>query len=110
MAVQNVPVTVVRLDGELNSLSGPKLKQHLHELFTSGTLRVIIDLSNVVFIDSMGLGALVSGLKNAKQNGGNLVLVGLCEQARTIFELTMAFRIFDLFPTMEEAQAFLEER
>lgn len=113
MTISNLPkgnVTVVRIAGELNSVSGPQLKQRLNDLFAGGARHVAIDLSSVAFIDSMGLGALVAGLKNAKQHDGMLVLVGLREQARAIFELTMAYRIFDLFDTMNEAESFLEGR
>lgn len=113
MTTQDAPtgnMVIVRIDGELNGASGSKLKQRVNELLDTGAKRIAIDLSNVAFIDSMGLGALVSGLKNARQNSCALVLVGLREQARSIFELTMAYRIFDLFATMEEARGFLEGR
>lgn len=99
---------ICQVGGELNAITAPQLKHTLSEAVRSGRNKLVIDLSGVLFIDSSGLGALISGLKTAKQSGGNLVLAGLQEQARTIFEITMAYRIFDIFPSPVEAKAHLE--
>lgn len=101
-------LTTVTITDELNLVTGPQLKQTLSDLIEGGATRIIADLSEVSFIDSTGLGALVSGLKNAKLKGGNLTLAGLQEQARSIFEITMAYRIFDLFDSVSEAKQHLE--
>jgi anti-sigma B factor antagonist len=95
--------TIVTVGGELNALESQHLKTFLVEAIAAGTSTFIIDLANVPFIDSSGLGALVSGLKQAKLAGGTLVLAALRDQARMIFEITMAFRIFDVFDTTDEA-------
>ena len=107
MSVQHTTqqgLTIVSISGELTLVTASQLKKRLFELTEDGATHLIIDLQQVPFIDSTGLGALVSGLKNAKLKGGNLVLAALQEQARSIFEITMAYRIFDLYESVSEAQ------
>jgi anti-sigma B factor antagonist len=54
-------------------------------------------LTNVAFIDSSGLGALISGLKALRANGGDLVLCSMSRQVRTVFEITRLLRVFEVF-------------
>jgi anti-sigma B factor antagonist len=64
---------------------------------------VVVDLSETTFIDSMGLAALVSGLKTTRERGGTLVLASVSEVARVILELTRMHLAFTITPTLEEA-------
>lgn len=64
---------------------------------------IVVDLSEVEFVDSSFLGALVTGLKHATAQGGDLRIVGLQPPVRAMFELTRMYRIFDIFDTVEEA-------
>ena len=65
----------------------------------------MIDLQDVRFVDSSGLGSLVSGFKNASARNGNLKLSGLQPQVKSMFELTRLHRVFEIFPGAEEAVA-----
>ena len=64
---------------------------------------IVIDLSQTVFIDSMGLAALVSGLKTARERGGTLILASVSEVTRVILELTKMHLAFTITPTVQEA-------
>lgn len=99
---------VIRATGELNALTSGALREQIKDLLAQGNLRLLVDLSGVSFIDSSGLSALVAGLKAAKQQGGNLALFGLQEQALMIFEITQAHTIFDILPTEADALAMLQ--
>lgn len=79
-------------------------KEQMLSLFDEGRCRLIIDLSTVRFVDSSGLGALVSGFKNASARDGNLKLCGLQPQVRSMFELTRLHRVFEIFTTVDEAR------
>jgi len=71
---------------------------------------IIIDFSETTFLDSAGLGSLVSILKMAAQSGNRkIALASLSKQVRQIFELTKLYRLFDIFDTVEEAKTFLEK-
>ncbi len=79
------------------------LKEQMLQLFDEGKCNLIIDLSAVRFVDSSGLGALVSGFKNASAREGSLKLCGLQPQVRSMFELTRLHRVFEIFASTEEA-------
>ena len=64
---------------------------------------LLIDLDQVQFIDSSGLGALLSGLKNAGLRSRAFILAGLQPRVRSMFELTRLHRVFDIYPKLEEA-------
>jgi anti-sigma B factor antagonist len=69
---------------------------------------VIIDFEETAFIDSAGLGSLVSILKHASQSGGRRVaLASLSTQVRQIFELTKLYRLFDIYENPDKAAADL---
>ena len=99
--------TVIRLQGELNSLTSPRLREQLQAPLEQAQPRVLIDLSGVTFIDSSGLSALVAGLKSIKLKGGAMALAGLQEQARAIFQITQADSLFALFDREDDARDFL---
>jgi anti-sigma B factor antagonist len=79
------------------------LKERMLQLFDEGKFQLVIDLTAVRFIDSSGLGALVSGFKNASARDGSLKLCCLQPQVRSMFELTRLHRVFEIFTTLEEA-------
>ncbi len=79
------------------------LKEQMLGLFDEGKCNLVIDLSAVRFVDSSGLGALVSGFKNASARDGSLKLCSLQPQVRSMFELTRLHRVFEIFASMDEA-------
>ena len=92
-------IEVIRPARRLNMVSAPRLSAVVAELVAAGHARIVIDLSQTEFIDSSGLGALVSCLKRARQAGGDLRIAGLTQQVRTVFELTNLDRILKIVPT-----------
>ncbi|HEU0265271.1 MAG TPA: STAS domain-containing protein, partial [Geobacterales bacterium] len=67
-----------------------------------GKKGILVDLNDVRFIDSSGLGALVSGFKNAISHQGTLKLAGLQSQVKSMFELTRLHRVFEIFDSAAE--------
>jgi anti-sigma B factor antagonist len=72
-------------------------------LFEEGKTNLVVDLGMVRFVDSSGLGSLVSGFKNASARNGNLKLCGLQPQVKSMFELTRLHRVFEIFATLDDA-------
>lgn len=99
---EGITVLFVRED-RLDANNSEELKTELRRLFESGTKDVIIDLKEVLFIDSSGLGVLVSGYKNASVRHGSLKLSNLQSQVKSMFELTRLHRVFDIFTTVDDA-------
>jgi anti-sigma B factor antagonist len=89
----------------LDAHNSSELKAQLLRLFEEGKTNLVIDLHAVRFVDSSGLGALVSGFKNASSRNGSLKLSGLQLQVKSMFELTRLHRVFEIFADVDEALA-----
>jgi anti-sigma B factor antagonist len=99
---EGITVLFVRED-RVDANNSEELKAELRRLFESGTKDLILDLKEVLFIDSSGLGVLVSGYKNASILHGSLKLSSLQSQVKSMFELTRLHRVFDIFTTVDDA-------
>jgi anti-sigma B factor antagonist len=97
-----ITVLFVKED-RLDANNSEELKVELRRLFGNGTKDLILDLKEVLFIDSSGLGVLVSGYKNASVLHGSLKLSNLQSQVKSMFELTRLHRVFDIFTTVDDA-------
>lgn len=97
---------VVSLSGEVDVYTSPALKERLIESVDSGCSNILVDMSNVAFIDSSGLGVLVSGLRRVKERGGNMRLVCTKDSILKIFRITGLDKVFPIFSDMEEARQF----
>jgi anti-sigma B factor antagonist len=97
------PYTVVSLRGDIDVLSGPRLRECLVELVSEGHRRVVLDLSRVVFIDSAGLGIIVAGLKRLRALEGDLALAGATANVLNVFEITGLASVFRMAATVDEA-------
>ena len=91
------------MEDRLDANNSEELKAELRRLFESGTKDLVIDLKQILFIDSSGLGVLVSGYKNASILHGSLKLSNLQSQVKSMFELTRLHRVFDIFMTVDDA-------
>jgi len=96
---------VFRPVGRIDLISSAELKQRFAEAVEQGRPRLIVDLGDVSFIDSSGLGALISGLKAARAAGGYLRIARPNDQARLILELTTLHRVLPPYGSIEEALA-----
>jgi anti-sigma B factor antagonist len=94
------------LDSRLDASSAPALKKRITALIGSGHHRIALDLSEVEFIDSSGLSALVSALRQL-QGDGDLVLIGPRSTVLSMFKLTRLDRVFRIFPGEAQALAAL---
>lgn len=96
---------VIRIRGRLDFLSAAGARQRFSDVIEGGHRRLVVDLDGLEFLDSSGLGALIGGLKAARQTGGDLRLARAPEQAKVILSLTSLDRVFRSYGTVEEALA-----
>jgi len=96
-------ITGVIFEGRLDVSSREDVKDQLHHLLASNTSIIVANLEHVPFIDSSGLSALVSGLRIAREQNKDIVLVGLNKQAQMVFNLTMMDRVFSIYSSTEDA-------
>lgn len=94
-------IAVISPRGRLNMTTAIDLRDAVNTLIAAGELFVVVDLSEVDFIDSSGLGGLVSGLKRAREAGGDLRIVGPNDQARLVLQLTNLDKVLI---TLEDAE------
>lgn len=97
-----VRVTELRLDAS----KAPTFKERIGSLIDQGASRLVLDLRDVDFIDSSGLGMIVSCLKRLGPTG-NLAIAGANGPVRRLFTLTRMDRVFSMYDTSEAAVASL---
>ena len=100
---RNEVIIIYVKEERLDAHNSGDLKSEMQRLFEEGKKNILVDLHDVRFIDSSGLGALVSGFKNAISNQGNLKLSSLQPQVKSMFELTRLHRVFEIFPSSSDA-------
>lgn len=96
-------ITIVNVDGELIVGNRQELKANVLDRLERGDRKFLIDFSDSSYIDSSGLGVLVSLSKKIREAGGALRLAGLNEDLRTLFELTKLDTLFQIADTRAAA-------
>ena len=96
-------VTIIDVEGQLIVGNRQELKQKVLERLDSGDRKFLIDFSNTGYIDSSGLGVLVSLSKKIREQGGELRLANLNEDLKTLFELTKLDTLFHISNSRDEA-------
>jgi anti-sigma B factor antagonist len=97
-------VTILILNGRLvlEDLDA-SLRPTLEALIQRGRVKLVLDLTNVNYIDSAGVGFLVSKYTSARRRGGDLKLVDVTPRVERVLEITRLVRVFELFDTQEQA-------
>ncbi|MBD2438407.1 STAS domain-containing protein [Nostoc sp. FACHB-110] len=95
-------VTVIELDGILDGIRGNLLRREVSNVLESGADIVLIDMKHVKFIDSSGLGSLVSAMQLARGANAQLFICSISEQVKMLFELTKVNKIFQIFADIND--------
>lgn len=96
---------VVQIGGEVDVFTAPELRARFAELASAGHHHFIVDLENVTFLDSTGLGVLIGALKRVRPYQGSVQVVTTHERILKIFRITGLTRVFPLHASAEEAVA-----
>lgn len=101
-----IAIETIELTGRLDALEATGLRDLLAKRIDSGANNLALDLSEVSFVDSAGLAALVKGMKGARSAGGDLRIVAPANpDAMRVFELTQFDKVFQMAPTLDELLA-----
>jgi anti-sigma B factor antagonist len=95
--------TVISVSGEIDVYTAPSLRERLNDLVASGHYDLIVDMAQVEFLDSTGLGVLVGGLKRVRSQDGTLRLVCAQEKILKVFRITGLTKVFPIHGTLEAA-------
>jgi len=96
-------VTVVSLQGSIDSLTAPKAMEYLNELMSGGSTKLVADLSGVDYTSSAGLRVLLAAVKTARSSGGDLYLAGIQPDVHKVLTLSGFTSILKVFPDVDAA-------
>lgn len=97
-------VLVLQLSGRVTlGEESNQLRTKLKELLSAGKTRLVLDLAEVTYIDSAGLGTLVAGFTSAQNQGANLKLANLTKRFREQLNITKLVTVFDVYDSVEDA-------
>jgi anti-sigma B factor antagonist len=100
---QKIDVAVVSVNGSVDAFTTSELTDYLHNKIDSGHNKVVIDLSQVDFMSSAGLRAILMALKATRRNDGDLRLAGAQPGVEKILKMSGFNMILKSLPTLEEA-------
>lgn len=95
-------VEVIQPSGLFDGTKAKQLRRHVSDVMTTGVDVVLIDLQDITFIDSSGLGGLISAQRIVQTANSKLFLCSVNNQAKMLFELTKMNQIFEIFANQEE--------
>lgn len=102
---------VIKLKG--NVMGGPdasQFSQELKRLIDEGKKNVVADLSSVKFMNSSGLGILISGLTTMRNAGGDMKICGATDRVESLLMVTKLITVFDNYKTQDEAVKAFEQK
>lgn len=97
---------VIRPSGDIDLSRAPSLRTQIAEVFKTTPMRVVVDLSDVPYMDSSGVATLVEGMQIASRSGTKFILLGLQDRVRSIFEIARLDTVFTITLDMEAAERF----
>jgi anti-sigma B factor antagonist len=96
-------IVIFDINGEIDLYNAPEIKEKIKEEMNKNKVNIIINLDKVTYIDSSGIGVLISSLSNLKKVGGGLKLINVYASVRKVFELTKLTSFFDIYDSETDA-------
>ncbi|MFQ3927457.1 STAS domain-containing protein [Leptospira interrogans] len=96
-------IVILDINGEIDLYNAPEIKDVIAKLIEEQKYYTIINLEKVSYIDSSGIGALISSLSNLKKYQGGLKIINASGSVRKVFELTKLTSFFEIFDNESEA-------
>ncbi|WP_080848787.1 anti-sigma factor antagonist [Cytobacillus gottheilii] len=98
---ENEKLVEIKVSGEIDAYTAPKLRENLFPLAEKEGVQMVVNLSDVSYMDSTGLGVFVGVFKNVRANNGEFKIVGLSERLKRLFEITGLADIIDINSQIE---------
>ena len=103
-------LAVVSVAGELDAATAPELRERLHSLVDAGCAWLLLDLRELEYIDSEGLGLLIGVARRACETGGELALICARPNVLRVFDISGTRELLNLRQEEQQAREFLAER
>ena len=98
-------VQLIKVTGEIDVYTAPEFKSAVNKAIDAGSLNLVIDLTNVSYMDSSGFGILLGATKKVRPKGGTINLLGCSEAITRMLKITRLDTIFGMHGSMEDALA-----
>ncbi|MGH9773740.1 MAG: STAS domain-containing protein [Candidatus Acidiferrales bacterium] len=99
-------ITVVDLSGKITLGEGSALlRTTVQELLSKGNTRIVLNLGDVSYIDSSGIGELISVFATTRSHGGEIKLIKLTKRIRDLLQITRLYTVFDIREDEKDAAA-----
>lgn len=96
-------IVILHIVGEIDLYNAPEIKDIINKIIEERNYNVIIDLEKVTYIDSSGIGALISSLSSLKKYHGSLKIINVYSSVRKVFELTKLTSFFEIYDSEQDA-------
>ena len=97
-------VLVLHLQGPITlGQATQKLRDLIHDTVASGRMKILLNMAEVYYIDSSGLGELVAACTNAQRQGAKLKFMKLSPKVQDVMQLTKLYQVFDVYPDEDSA-------
>lgn len=100
---RHAQASIVDVEGEVDVLTAPRFRAALAKIVDSRAATVVVNLDRVRYMDSTGLGVLVSAMKQIRENQGTIALTGLNPHLGKIFEISGLRKVFKIYASEGEA-------
>jgi anti-sigma B factor antagonist len=91
-------ITILDLSGRITLGEGSvTLRDTVHDVLAKGSKKILLNLENISYIDSSGIGELVSGFTSVKNAGGELKLLNLTKKVHDLLQITKLYTVFDIW-------------
>ena len=105
--IQDGPVVILNVKGDIDLQHSPKLRTHLQAKIQAKTPALLVNFSEVNYIDSSGLATLVAYFQGSRPYSGKIALACLSPRVKSVFDLVRLSEVFPIFSTLDEAKASL---
>ncbi len=102
-------IVLLSIEGDIDLYTASDLKDNIFEQLDFGKTKIIIDLENVTYIDSSGIGTLITSLSKIKKLNGQMCIINVYDSVKKVFELTKLTTFFRIYPDEAEAVRILSE-
>jgi len=102
-------IGIIKIIGRLDASNARELKDNFVK-YLEEAIYFIMDFSELEFIDSTGLGAVISAFKHASEVDGDVYIANLQPKPRMVFDITRAYRIFDVYEDVDTALEAMQEK
>ncbi len=94
---------IIKLEGDIDIYSSSDVQDIVNEQIDLGNKRIIIDMEDVHYIDSSGIGVFISVLSSFKKIDGKMAMIKITDTVKKVFELTKLINFFPMYSTETEA-------